>query len=436
MVIVTTFIYFLGIFTTLAVGGKNVSSPGSGSCVMPVHPENGRYEVHGEISATPGKEFPSLSLHAICDEGYGVDGGDTAVCSYGFWSQEPPKCSRFCRLQPHHSVDYTCTRRIGNTDSTGPCGEIVFPGTTVVPECKRPFYHSTISNMHCLPSGVWDHVATCSAECGTNAPAGQELILDGKRMRHGELPWHAEIYRKNTKPYKQICGGSLTSKKTIITAAHCFWDDVDGKKPASMYAVALGKVYRPWGDTHDKDAQYSDVAEIHIPERFRGAASNFESDIAILILETEIEYNAFIRPVCVNFDFSVDFVDKQLQDGKLGKVASYCPTADGKIAQALSTVELPFVPFDQCFNESPPDFREYITPDKFCAGFKNGSLCNGDGGGGLAFPEYERGILRYYLRGIASVAPRNDFSPQPSGITSFTNILMHKNFIKQYTIYA
>ncbi|XP_072941401.1 modular serine protease-like isoform X2 [Epargyreus clarus] len=363
MVIVTTFIYFLGIFTTLAVGGKN---PGSGSCVMPVHPENGRYEVQGELSTTPGKEFQSLSLTTICEEGYGVDGDDTAICTHGIWSQEPPKCS----------------------------------------------------------------------QCGTIAPAGQELILDGKWARHGELPWYAGIYRKNTKPYKQICGGSLTSKNTIITAAHCFWDDVDGKKPASMYAVALGKVYRPWGDTHDKDAQYSDVAEIHIPKRFSGASSNYQSDIAILILKTDIEYNAFIRPVCVNFDFSVDFVDKQLQDGKLGKVASYCPTADGKIAQALSTVELPFVPFDQCFNESPPDFREYITPDKFCAGFKNGSLCNGDGGGGLAFPEYERGILRYYLRGIASVAPRNDFSPQPSGITSFTNILMHKNFIKQYTIYA
>ncbi|XP_072941394.1 modular serine protease-like [Epargyreus clarus] len=407
-------------------------SPGSGNCVVPDNPANGKFHVQGDPFASPGKRFPAIYINATCSEGYAVDGNNEAICNNGIWYQKAPECKRFCRLRPHHSVDYTCTKRIGNTESSGPCGEIVFPGTTVVPECKRPNYHGTVSNMHCSHSGVWDQVAKCSAECGRITPEGKEYIIDGKRARHGELPWHAGIYRKNSKPYKQICGGSLTSKNTIITAAHCFWDDVEGKKPASLYAVALGKVYRPWGDEHDKDAQFSDVAEIYIPQQFRGASGNFQSDIAIMILETEIEYQVFIRPVCVNFDNSFD--NRQLQDGKLGKIAGWGLTAaDGKPSQVLLTVELPFVSFDQCFNESPADFHEYITVDKICAGYKNGTaLCEGDSGGGLAFPEYEKGIQRYYLRGIVSTAPRDNRLCDPFQRTTFTQIIKHEHFIKDY----
>ncbi|KOB79197.1 Hemolymph protein 14, partial [Operophtera brumata] len=42
-------------------------------------------------------------------------------------------------------------------------------------------------------------------------------------------------------------------------AAHCFWTDLEKQLPASKFAVAVGKLYRPWKNTKD-DAQKSQVA--------------------------------------------------------------------------------------------------------------------------------------------------------------------------------
>ncbi|KAF9414620.1 hypothetical protein HW555_007549, partial [Spodoptera exigua] len=249
--------------------------------------------------------------------------------------------------------------------------------------------------------------------CGRVTPEGVDLIIDGRIAKRGELPWHVGIYRKTTKPYKQICGGSLVTNRIVISAAHCFWDDISKQQPASMYAVAIGKIYRPWANERDTDAQKSDVKEIKIPVRFQGSAANFQDDIAILILETAFVYQTYVRPVCLDFD--VNFDRRQLQPGKLGKI--------------LKVVELPYVDIEQCILSSPPGFREYITSDKICAGT---ALCKGDSGGGLAFPESDRGIDRYYLRGIVSTAPNNENLCNSHTLTSFTQIVKHEHFIKEY----
>lgn len=48
--------------------------------------------------------------------------------------------------------------------------------------------------------------------------------------------------------------------QNLFTAAHCFWSDVDKQLPASLFAVAAGKLYRPWNSPKDVDAQKSDVS--------------------------------------------------------------------------------------------------------------------------------------------------------------------------------
>ncbi|KAF9797964.1 hypothetical protein SFRURICE_019307 [Spodoptera frugiperda] len=202
-------------------------------------------------------------------------------------------------------------------------------------------------------------------KCGRVTPEGVDLIIDGRIAKRGELPWHVGIYRKTTNPYMQICGGSLVTNRIVISAAHCFWDDVSKLQPASMYAVAIGKIYRPWANPKDTDAQKSDggkgadespdgklmvpckdsrdsreVKEIKIPARFQGSAANFQDDIAILVLETPFVYQTYVRPVCLDFD--VNFDRRQLQPNKLGKVAGWGLTSEnGQASQILKVVELP-----------------------------------------------------------------------------------------------
>ncbi|KOB65533.1 Limulus clotting factor C [Operophtera brumata] len=44
-----------------------------------------------------------------------------------------------------------------------------------------------------------------------------------------------------------------------LKAAHCFWTDLEKQLPASQFAVAVGKLHRPWDDLVDQ-AQKSDVS--------------------------------------------------------------------------------------------------------------------------------------------------------------------------------
>ncbi|GBP36284.1 Modular serine protease [Eumeta japonica] len=408
------------------------------TCRLPAQPAHGRYTVAGRPGARPGQSLESFYLNYTCSVGYGIVGESTVYCFRGYWSVDTPRCVSeyltrgFCRLHPHPSVEYMCP--VPDTNGgTRPCNRYEPDGTRVIPNCRSPNYYSpqALSRMTCI-EGSWDYIATCLPECGRETPNGQVLIIDGRAAERGELPWHVGVYRKDARPYLQICGGSIISTTVVVSAAHCFWSEsAKRSQPPSMYVVAAGKLYRPWNNPRDVDAQMSEVAEIKVPTSFRGAQNNYQSDIALVVLSTPIVYQTYVRPVCVDFD--VYFNSRQLMPGRLGKVAGWGYTSENATSSpTLQVVDLPYLNFSECLVRVPEGFREYITSDKICAGYTNGTaLCRGDSGGGLVFPENERGVTRYYLRGVVSTAPNNANACNAYAITSFTQITWHEHFIKE-----
>ncbi|PZC71575.1 hypothetical protein B5X24_HaOG212966 [Helicoverpa armigera] len=138
--------------------------------------------------------------------------------------------------------------------------------------------------------------------------------------------------------------------------------------------------------------------------------------------------------VCLDFDYKFD--EEQLKAGSLGKVAGWGYTsAAGQPSPFLKVAELPIVSLNRCFNETPHDFTSFITTDKICAGYTNGTaVCKGDSGGGLAFPEMTGHVTRYYLRGLVSTAPSDDLNCNTQTITAFTHLLRHQSFIQSHFI--
>ncbi|CAG4958052.1 unnamed protein product [Colias eurytheme] len=418
----------------IATVTTTTSRPQTGKCIVPQHPNNGRYIVAGAGTAVPGSRFPVLSLNVSCNPGYRPRADPNVLCVDGAWSGDYPQCTRFCHLNPHESVTYRCLISGSNSlEGSRTCNTDEPDGTIARPECNRPNYYSpsVLPLMRCS-DGNWDFTPTCQPECGRVTPEGVQLVIDGWAAKRGELPWHTGIYSKRTTPYKQICGGSLVSSTLVISAAHCFWDDLTKKQPAQKYAIAIGKLYRPWDEPKDVDAQKSDVKSIEIPPRFQGAAANFQEDIAVLILTTSIQYKTYVRPVCLSFDYEFD--KTQLTVGKMGKVAGWGLTGENGLASpTLQVVNFPFVDINTCIANSPPGFREYINSDKFCAGYLNGTtLCKGDSGGGLAFPDREMGVERYFLRGIVSTAPTDDNLCNAHTYVTFTQVIKHEHFIKAF----
>ncbi|XP_052754490.1 modular serine protease-like isoform X2 [Galleria mellonella] len=407
-------------------------TPQAGACVLPPYPENGRYTVTNAPNQSPGQSSDLYLLNVTCEKGYRVFGESNVYCFQGFWSVDNlPSCVRYCRLPPEQSVEYWCAVADGVVEGRRACAEHEPHGTVVRTQCK-PGYYGRPPTMTCV-DGAWDFHARCSQECGHVTPDGEELIIGGRRAERGELPWHCGIYRKTTTPYMQICGSSLVRPNVVISAAHCFWSEDVGLLPARDFSVAAGKLYRPWHDPMDTDVQKSDVSSIHKPSRFTGSLSNFQEDIAIVKLTTSFTYKPHIAPVCLDFD---EGFDKYQLDGKrLGKVAGWGLTSiNGEASPKLKVVELPSVDYNKCYQQVPYNFRAYLTSDKICAGYKdNGTaVCKGDSGGGLAFPEFERTTVRFYLRGVVSTAPNDENLCNGNTITALTHVLKHASFIRKY----
>ncbi|GBP91717.1 Transmembrane protease serine 6 [Eumeta japonica] len=88
-------------------------------------------------------------------------------------------------------------------------------------------------------------------DCGRSGISTSTLTLGGTYAKEGELPWHAIVYTKDLKPFKQICSGTIIAPALVLSAAHCFWNDVEKLKPPSRFAVAAGKVHRAWNNPRD-----------------------------------------------------------------------------------------------------------------------------------------------------------------------------------------
>ncbi|XP_063371635.1 uncharacterized protein LOC134659858 [Cydia amplana] len=239
--------------------------------------------------------------------------------------------------------------------------------------------------------------------------------------------WHVGVYSKRWAPYMQICGGSLVKRDFVISAAHCFWEDEGGQQRASQFAVAGGKLFRPWNNTQDTYAQHSDVSEIILPARFRGGTTSFQDDMAVLRLSTPFTYAPGVQSVCVDFDRQ--FEVKQLQAGNIGTILGWGLTEkNGNPSQRLTYLDLPYIDVDKCFADSEPSFHKYITSDKICAGdiYTGKALCRGDSGGGYVL--YSSEIP--YLHGVASTAAGDDNLCNAFAIAAFTCLYAHRAFLR------
>ncbi|XP_063368258.1 modular serine protease-like [Cydia amplana] len=223
----------------------------------------------------------------------------------------------------------------------------------------------------------------------------------------------------------------------IAGAAHCFWSELDGGAlPAAQFAAAAGKLYRPWKESHDLDAQQADISAINLPARFRGAITSFQDDIAAVLLAKEFVTTVRVRPLCVLFDddLEADFLRSENE----GMIVGWGLTSeDGTPAQTLQSLYMPYVPIEDCIASAEPGFLKYITSDKICAGVTTGkSLCRGDSGGGLVFNSdlvfIDSEEPRPFLYGVASTAPRNAHSCNTHARATLTRVLAHRAFLRAH----
>ncbi|XP_051740873.1 serine protease 27 [Ctenopharyngodon idella] len=125
--------------------------------------------------------------------------------------------------------------------------------------------------------------------CGR--PPLNPRIVGGVNAAVGAWPWMVSIHLNG----KHNCGGSLINNDWVLTAAHC----VKGIDKSKLL-VYLGKRTQQEANAHEITRTIKDI--IPHPSFIGKAADN---DIALLRLSSRVDFNDYIRPVCLAAENSV-----------------------------------------------------------------------------------------------------------------------------------
>jgi secreted trypsin-like serine protease len=148
-----------------------------------------------------------------------------------------------------------------------------------------------------------------------------------------------------------------------------------------------------------------DVNDLFVHEDWNSDEDDFDADIALILLETEVDLTQrqFVRIVCLPLLSQTEVTG----DGTVvGYGISDRSIADGERHDSTpNELILPAVTQAQCFQN---DNLFLLSSNRtFCAGFVNQgkAVCKGDSSGG--FYQLDRSTRRHTLTGIVSSSPKD-----------------------------
>ncbi|KZC10211.1 Limulus clotting factor C, partial [Dufourea novaeangliae] len=381
-------------------------------CSVPPQPQNGFWKLHKSQCATGEncdtehdvKFEPGAYLIYSCNPGYKIRGSSDVVCGLGGKWLNIPACVEIrCKNVNSASIRADCSYAGHNYISC----ESPKPGTVATLSCRNSYRRDTTflspTSVRCNENGQWDpEPMRCIPVCGVTPVNTKPLIVNGTQANIAEFPWHATLYRAERldAPKEFTCGASIIHEKLLVTAAHCVYNDnTRSVDDPSKYYIATGNIYRDYDSPFHNNVivKKARVKSIYVACSYTGLVGSYVADIAILEITEAFVFSSLLLPICL--DFSNNML---LEAGMFGKVAGFGRTSTGPTSYILQTITLPYVSHRKCKEVSNAlQTENFITIDKFCAGYTNGSsVCDGDSGGGLVF---QREYL-WYLKGIVSVS--------------------------------
>jgi secreted trypsin-like serine protease len=215
----------------------------------------------------------------------------------------------------------------------------------------------------------------------------------------------------------------------LFVAAHCFKPKYSGITKTSFEINAwVGKQ-----NLHQPDETFSKPLEVWVilvHEDWDYTAQDFDADIAILVLKTEVDLSrpSKVGVVCLPQPTSNPVTGN-------GYIVGWGLNEWTEANRELHSItpkelRLPVVTNEVCFEAD--ERLEYLTsPRTFCAGFEDQekSACSGDSGGG--FFQLDRITKSYILSGIVSSSLRDIAGGCRKDIYSvFTNVVDFADWIQ------
>ncbi|NXG42211.1 ENTK Enteropeptidase, partial [Psilopogon haemacephalus] len=229
-----------------------------------------------------------IPLHNLCDNTPQCeDGSDEAKCMRlvnGSLSTEGLVQARIgktwhlaCADDWNEEISYSVCQLLGLGDANA-SSTVLFTG-------DGPFVSITETTNHSLM--VAKRWVGCA--CGRHLVIqNRTRIVGGSDARREAWPWIVSLQFN----FRTLCGASLVSDEWLVTAAHCVY----GRqlKPSKWKAV-LG-LYDQSDVTHPSTV-VQNIDQIIINPHYM--KSTKDSDIALMHLESKVQYTDYIRPICL-----------------------------------------------------------------------------------------------------------------------------------------
>ncbi|CAB3379986.1 Hypothetical predicted protein [Cloeon dipterum] len=204
-------------------------------------------------------------------------------------------------------------------------------------------------------------------------------IIGGTNARAGEVPWQVSLQKRGY----HFCGGTIVSRKHIVTAAHC-----STKYMFDVFVVA--------GSINKNTGIRFGVRSFKIHPDYPYGKLN-PNDIAVWEVDSPFIWSENIKPLRIANSTRV-------QDGWLMTVSGWGKT-DHAYPDYLQKVEVRIVNKDKCNKLYRAKFHIPIFENNICAGGEGKDSCFGDSGGPLVKDGVLHGIVSWGDSDCGSTIP-------------------------------
>ncbi|NWS55688.1 OVCH2 protein, partial [Chunga burmeisteri] len=236
-------------------------------------------------------------------------------------------------------------------------------------------------------------------------------IIGGEEAVPYSWPWQVSVQISD----EHICGGAVLAKEWVVTAAHCF-NSKELYRDSWMVVTGLHDL------TEQEYRQKRSVKQYIIHPSFN--ETTMDSDIALLQLAKPLEFNHYVRPVCL------PATEEVVQPSRVCVVTGWgAHEEDREKGKKLHQLEVPILVLDTC-QSYYINLPSKVTQRMICAGFpleEGKDSCTGDSGGPLVCPSEDNSGF-YTLHGITSWGLGCGRKSYP-GV--YTNVGVFVDWIKQ-----
>lgn len=197
-------------------------------------------------------------------------------------------------------------------------------------------------------------------------------IIGGEATTIDKHPWQvAFLINEPSTKNNFLCGGIIIAQRWALTAAHCFYKNINpgNSRVKSGVTDITG------------DSGWEKIEAIYIHQNYN--ANSFENDIALIKLKKISKGKVIPRA-------SKSMV---LNKGQLFEVSGWGVTKKGTVSEVLRKTMVPYVEKSKCNHKN--SYNGEIKFGMICAGYIKGGkdACQGDSGGPLVWHSKDGPLL-------------------------------------------